>query len=691
MPSINHTELNFKMKREIFSLIFGLCLFLFIIFLIPIDFLFRISTLWLSFSVWELLYNLSFVILFFTVLSFLIAAFVASLTWILALISLRSAYIIYLLVIIIGCYFLSICFAQVINFWLINVTGLQVQLNFLVFLSIVLTSISIFWKRKTFWQSIRYLNLKSIKFNRIVILMSFILVSINIFHGWFTSKNNNNYIKSPRSISESSKLPNIIIVSFDALKAGHTSLHGYAKKTTPNLEKLAQRSYVFQNMFSTSNWTVPSIASLLTGKYPHRHNLNELYYSHFRGREKVENLAYLLREQGYKTGAIVGNPVVIPWRISVEGFSEIDAEFRIDSPFLNAYLNFIPFNYSQNPKTITDSVRLTYEYGFQGSVWVLQIINTYLPFRMVDTLIQSFHERVLQHLPSQEKGMALRVFSADNLLGKASDFLMSNQGPVFLWVHLWSPHSPYMPRFGKDEKESLSDDQFWKKMINYYEKTFPIICRKNRYSFLEQPLVDSLSTFYDDNISYADQTFGRFVNFLDRNGFLDNSILIVTSDHGEMFSRHFWSHGGPYLYQPLTHIPLLIHLPGQVQGKKIENNTSLVDLAPTLLDLVDLKPPSWMDGQSVKDLLLGKKFETNPKFIMQLSFQNTPPDFQTFSLGYIKDNYKLIKYLQYNRYELYDLQRDPKEQHSLVQSQPETFLSLKGEMEKYGLEQNSKD
>lgn len=685
-----HTKPTFGIKG-VFWFVFSWYTFLFIIFLIPLDLLFRITYLQLSFNKWELLFNLSLVILFFAFLSFLIASFSTFCAWITAFISVKAINFIVTLIFLLGCLFFSICFAQFLDIWIINAFGVYGLLDRLVLAAIILTVIFIFiiifWKKDKFLEFIKSYVLAVFKFNKFILFISFILVLINISFGILNRINNDNYAKKTL---KSAKPPNIIIIIFDSLAAGHTSLYGYKIDTTPNLIKLAQQSYVFQNMFASSNWTVPSIASLLTGKHPHHHKLNELYFSHFRGENKFDNLAHLLKKHGYKTKAIVGNPVAIPWRLSVDGFSETYAHFRESSPFHNAYQDFIPFDWGQNSKLITGFVRLTHEYGFQGSVWTLKIINTYLPFQTVDNLIKYFQEKVLQRSILQEKGKALRVFLPENLLGKAEDFLSRNQGPFFLWVHLWNPHPPYMPRNGQNNESLMSDEHFFEEVFNFYKGTHRIHSRTCRYLPDEQPYVDDLALQYDASISYVDRIFGNFLDFLKREGFLDDSIIIVTSDHGQMFERQFWSHGGPYLYQPLINIPLLIHLPGQLQGKKITSNASLVDLAPTILDFLDLTTPNWMDGQSLKNFLENDNLDSGPKLSMNLSFQNTPPDFKTFSVAYIKQNYKLIKYIQLDSYELYDLRLDPQEQHNLVQSQEQIFQSLKDEMLKCLLDYDGK-
>jgi arylsulfatase A-like enzyme len=149
-----------------------------------------------------------------------------------------------------------------------------------------------------------------------------------------------------------------------------------------------------------------------------------------------------------------------------------------------------------------------------------------------------------------------------------------------------------------------------------------------------------------------------------------------------MFQRGFWSHGGPYLYQPLINIPLIIHLPGQAQGHRVGANVSDVDIAPTVLDLLGVRTPAWMDGSSFSPIFTDSNFDTGTKLSMNLSYVNCSAGLMTRSIAAIRGNYKLIKYLDWDRYELYDLKNDPEEKINLIASKPEVLSSLKVEIDR---------
>ena len=116
----------------------------------------------------------------------------------------------------------------------------------------------------------------------------------------------------PRQFTPSpSAQPNVVLISFDAMSAQDMSLYGYRLPTTPQFERLAQRSYKFVNFFSTSDFTSPAVASLLTGQYPLTHRVFQLY-GHIPHRLREDNIAWILRQRGYTTAAIVTNPAAHP-------------------------------------------------------------------------------------------------------------------------------------------------------------------------------------------------------------------------------------------------------------------------------------------------------------------------------------------------------------------------------------------
>ena len=165
---------------------------------------------------------------------------------------------------------------------------------------------------------------------------------------------------------------------------------------------------------------------------------------------------------------------------------------------------------------------------------------------------------------------------------------------------------------------------------------------------------------------------------------LENTYLIITSDHGQLFERGIHGHLNPTLYEPLIHIPLIIHAPGQKKRKDVWTPTSMIDIMPTLLHLSKQDIPSWCEGQILPGMggkddferaIFAVEAKENPKFA----------PIETGTLSIIRWPYKLIHYRGYPGFddisELYNLENDPEELIDLSQSKPKTTSDLRQELD----------
>src|SRR5262249_55092678 len=119
------------------------------------------------------------------------------------------------------------------------------------------------------------------------------------------------------------------------------------------------------------------------------------------------------------------------------------------------------------------------------------------------------------------------------------------------------------------------------------------------YDSDEQTKVDRRRLLYDEFVLTADRAFGSFLEKLRNSGRLDNTAVILSADHGESFEGGVFRHETEYLTRPTVHVPLIISLPGQTQGRSVTTVADQTTLAPTILELAGQKKPSWMRGQSL--------------------------------------------------------------------------------------------
>jgi len=205
------------------------------------------------------------------------------------------------------------------------------------------------------------------------------------------------------------------------------------------------------------------------------------------------------------------------------------------------------------------------------------------------------------------------------------DWLSKNwQKKFFLWMHLYDPHFPYNP------PEPYSRE------------------------YADHP--------YDGEIAFADAQLGRLISFLKEQKLYDNSIIVVTGDHGESLGEHGEKTHGFFIYNATMHVPLIIHLPGNFAGRVVSDPVSLVDLMPTILAAAGIDIPAQVQG---KDLLpeLKSKPEIQDRDLYGESF--LPRIHFNWSELRGAENTK-YHFIDAPRPELYDLAKDPGETHNVL-------------------------
>lgn len=677
MPkALKFGELSLSTDAFIFALRWWL--FLFLTIMLPLDLLYRYGSLLEGMSWLQLFLDFSSLVVFFSCVSLVIAsvsllvALPLNLCWRYGAASVQFVNaILGLLFLIFTCIYYFVEWLSRLSIFLPSyLLGLEIVL-----ISLLGVLLHVYVKRLSSLEQIASVSSGFFKINVVGLVICALAAGVNLSYHWsgrIWGEHSGRVAR--KSDRPSVPYPNIIMITFDALAANHTSLHGYSRDTTPNLREFARKSYVANHMYASCNWTVPSVSSLLTGKHPIHHQMQSLDYSGFQGESRYENLPSLLKDLGYTTGAVVSNPVAIPWKLNLNGFDVSKGWCGIPNPYAyfevwdHEHCTVIP------SKSLTGVMKFLYASGFRSGPWLMHILYEGIPFFAVNELVT----RLRSCIGYQDKNDMAEEFSPEFTFAKAEEFVRHCGKPFFLWVHVWTPHSPYLPKNGF--LYTFLPEKVLDSKENYREtfSEFP-----SSYSAESQGWVDKLALRYDEYVRYADHELGNFLSYLGQAGVLDNSLVVITADHGEMFERGFWKHAGPYLYQPLINIPLVIHLPGQNQTKRLEANVSQVDLAPTILDFLGVTPPRWIDGKSIRRALDEPDFDTGAKFSMNLSLLNDPPIFMSKSIAVIKGDFKLIDYLQFQKYELYNLKADPGERVDLAPRQPEIFLGLKKELDAF--------
>lgn len=464
------------------------------------------------------------------------------------------------------------------------------------------------------------------------------------------------------SAQENQNQPNVLIVVLDALSARNMSLYGYPRDTTPNINEFASRAAVFHNHHSGGSFTTPGTATLLTGALPWAHHavniqgmVNNIYtsrnlfnlappgtftsgYSH---NLLATTLLYQFREYLTDLG--------MPRQLSLADLEYSDLLFKEDYNVSFASEDTILRGALRGTNNFTSSLFLSFF------------------FRQFSKSRQQELDR--QNRKQYPKGVAnhyniyfLLEDSVDQIIEQTQTF----PKPFLSYYHLLPPHAPYKPR--RDFSELFKDD------FSPIEKPVSFATLG-----LDQDKLNNNRLSYDRYLAYADAEFGRLLNTLKQNEVLENTLIIFTSDHGELFERGIWGHTTPTLYEPLVHIPLVISQPGVNTRKDIYDYTSSIDLLPTLLNIYGLQIPEWCEGQ-ILPISSNSTFTAQEIYAMDSkeSSRHGPISKGTFMV--IQDGYKLINYRDVADApgdELYNLTEDPEEMVNLIQSESSIAADLR--------------
>jgi len=418
--------------------------------------------------------------------------------------------------------------------------------------------------------------------------------------------------------------PNVVLVSIDTLRADHVNAWGYeARRTTPNLDHLANWGVLFENYITAAPWTTPAHLSLFTSLGPSTHGMTTSFLQmwgdlargsgFFRLPAERVTLAEVLRDHGWKTGAFTaGGPL--------------------------------------DPK-------LGFEQGFER------------------------YETTMYKLD-------------DDNMGEMFDWVHESAGePFFLFWHTFEVHSPYLqPRFVGDvlpastAREVRDGTERIARMP--LGEIWPGPSSRQRHAHVA--LLESQGAYtaevctalYDGGIRSADDWLGRLLDTLREEGIYDNTIIVVTSDHGEELAdrnpQNFHNVHGHVLYDWMIRVPLVIKPAGRArEGKRVAGVVRTIDVAPTLLDLLSITDGgSTMQGASLRPLWEGG--DAPPREAI------TEASSRTYERKSIRDDrYKYIvtidaetvarlgrSYLpaQPKVEELYDVVADPGERRNLIPS-----------------------
>ena len=346
---------------------------------------------------------------------------------------------------------------------------------------------------------------------------------------------------------------NLIVISLDTLRADHLGCYGYGRNTSPALDDLAARSILFENVYSQADMTAPSHGTIFTGRYPSAHGL--------------ENLRAKSGADGVPEEGLDPSLPILAEILGRNGWSSAG---------------------------VADGGPMT---GGQGL------------------------ERGFGTWSSRMTPVGKRIEEGREAL----DALRSDESPWFLFWHTYEIHAPYLPSPEWDLWQDpanparaavleIGGHNVTQQLRDGTPVQLQMVKDLNAHG-VDSDLARAVTDLYDGGIAETDLHLGLWLEELEAAGILDSTILVILSDHGEELGEHGSLGHQAKLFEERLRVPWIIHLPGdRLAGMKVQMRAGLVDVLPTLLDLLGVAAPTGLDGRSLVDAMEGRRMERLPVF-----------------------------------------------------------------------------
>jgi len=437
--------------------------------------------------------------------------------------------------------------------------------------------------------------------------------------------------------------PNVLLISIDTLRADHLSCYGHPGATSPHIDALARDGILFRQTASTASFTLPAHASMMSGLFPSTHgatyqNRDPASFT-VRGMSPgFPTLAELLSEAGYDSAGFASGPLMSHQFGFGRGFDLYDDRFdRLQSARARLLARTVLFRWMSAAGLFTprdmDAQRIAKEVTSRASAWL----------------------------------------SGRRISGR----------PFFLFTHYWDPHGPYEP------PDPYDRDATGRKLHVDYDLDQLLI---GNYTLTPSALRDTLA-LYDGEIQYMDQNVGELLDFIRKAGWMDDTIVILTSDHGESFGEHnHWEHSR-VLYEDVLHVPFIMRLPrGQMAGRHEKDIVAQpTDILPTVLAVTGIETPREVEGRNLLALLEGREpasaLRSGGLAFAELDRNVDWPRrwgarFDRSLTAVRAGNWKYIRSSEGDE-ELYDLVADPGELQNLAAKESDTVTTMRRLMESW--------
>jgi arylsulfatase A-like enzyme len=439
--------------------------------------------------------------------------------------------------------------------------------------------------------------------------------------------------------------PNILLVVWDTVRADHLSLYGYHRPTTPYLDEFARRARVFENCVSVGSTTVPTHASMFTGLMPTEHGVSN-EQPHLADEFAV--LAELLRINGYRTYFFSENPHLCGHNGFTQGFDVAE--------------------YPWSPQYDDEALRIT--------------LRKLAPKNLRDQLSKELKTGRLDRW---------RIKAAGELAQRGVENWLPQQDsdrPFLVFLNYMEAHRPLIPP-RKYRRQMMTSHQVAAsyQLDRRWEGLWSYVFRLREGAPDDIELINAT---YDAALRELDDLFHGLLESLRASGYLENTIVVLVSDHGEHLGEHHMLDHQFSVYEPLMRVPLVVYYPPRFPPGRETRPVMNIDLFPTLLELAGIEPPI----QSKAVSLLNPR-EKRPRMgeypaVMKGALILVLEDYPGFDpepwnrtlRAYYDEPYKFIQ-TSNGRHELYNLDDDPGELRNLIQERPQLASRLATDLHAY--------
>lgn len=455
--------------------------------------------------------------------------------------------------------------------------------------------------------------------------------------------------------------PNIVVLLLDATRMDHLSCYGYDRKTTPFFEQLAEDSVVYDRAYSQSIWTLPSYASIFTGKYPSDHRAVD-WNSSVQDRTFVDNL----NESGYRTHTVSAHLG------AADGMGIVDS-FETSEPITIRTRDFL---FPDDP--VFEEIEKRRKANTYDSAARRYLAAARLAFKKRS--FKSFPNALYHQYQLFRRRHGLWTDNgADRILSRAEEFVSEAESPYFLFLDFLEAHQPYRPP-REYIGEFLPDDVSVAEMNDVIDANhIGMTIQGEAFTDRERMILEGL---YDAAIHYLDDRIESFYRYLEETGEAENTVFVVLADHGDLFGEWgLWGHQGR-IQNRLCHVPLLIRYPWG-DGRREDGVTELRQLFDHFSAIGSGVNPNEAPTLTPQGEALIEYFglDTQISITPWEEYEDaTRTEWGTYQASLVRDRWRL--FCDATRTEaLYDVLADPDEHNNLAANHPDTVVDLHDRIE----------